>query len=268
VKEHTPTVLVIAGYDPYGGAGVLADTKTVHAMGGYAVAVPTAMTVQNSQGVARTQPQEPAMLEAQLCALLDDLRIDTVKIGMLANRAVVEMVAAIIKRYDLDSVVLDPVMVSSSGRRLLESEAVATMVEVLFPLARLITPNLDEVSTLLGTRFSGHDDEIEAMATGLTQLGAKGILLTGGHFAGTEAIDVLIEHGNITRYHAPKIETTHTHGTGCVLSSAIATALAAQTDMPTAITKAKAFLHQYLQHAEHLRLTYTYPHPNRREPIL
>jgi hydroxymethylpyrimidine/phosphomethylpyrimidine kinase len=267
MTHRTPTVLVIAGYDPYGGAGVLVDTKTIHALGGYALAVPTAMTAQNSQGVIKAEAAEPAMLEVQLTALLDDIRVDAVKIGMLASQAVIDVVSDALKQYALANIVLDPVMISTSGRALLEPDAVAAMVETLFPLACLITPNLDEANALLGTSFSGQPSEIDTLADGVRQLGAKATLLKGGHIAGTDAVDTLIEDQTITSYRAPRITTSHTHGTGCILSSAIALHLSQGMELPSAVEKAKQFLHQQLTQADTLTFAYRHSQPKRHEPV-
>jgi hydroxymethylpyrimidine/phosphomethylpyrimidine kinase len=267
VTDRTPVVLAIAGYDPYGGAGVLVDTKTIHALGGYALAVPTAMTAQNSQGVVTVEAVDPTMLEMQLTTLLDDVQVDAVKIGMLASKAVTGVVSTVLRRYKLANIVLDPVMISSSGSRLLRPDAVSTMVDKLFPLARLITPNLDEANALIDCRCTGEESEMDLLTEGLRQLGANATLLKGGHIAGAEAVDTLIEAQTITRYRASRIATSHTHGTGCILSSAIALHLAKGAELSIAVKGAKQFLHQQLTQADRLKLTYHQPNPDRREPV-
>jgi len=264
---HTPTVLTIAGFDPYGGAGIQIDTKTIHALGGYALSVTTAVTAQNSQGVAALEAVSPDMLALQLRTLLDDIEVDAVKIGMLANASLIEVVADILKSYKLTNVVLDPVLVSSSGKVLLEPAAVEKMIVKLFPLCRLITPNLDETNTLLGTNFQGSAKDVPHMAEGLFGMGARNILLKGGHTKEKDAVDCLVELSSITRFATPRIQTSHTHGTGCLLSSAIATYLAKGEGLASSVKQAKNFLYEKLQHASTLQLNYKEQDIERKESI-
>ena len=264
---HTPTVLTIAGFDPYGGAGIQIDTKTIHALGGYALSVTTAVTAQNSQGVAALEAVSPDMLALQLRTLLDDIEVDAVKIGMLANASLIEVVADILKSYKLTNVVLDPVLVSSSGKVLLEPAAVEKMIVKLFPLCRLITPNLDETNTLLGTNFQGSAKDVPLMAEGLFGMGARNILLKGGHTKEKDAVDCLVELSSITRFATPRIQTSHTHGTGCLLSSAIATYLAKGEGLASSVKQAKNFLYEKLQHASTLQLNYKEQDIERKESI-
>jgi hydroxymethylpyrimidine/phosphomethylpyrimidine kinase len=265
---HTPTVLTIAGFDPYGGAGIQIDTKTIHALGGYALSATTAVTAQNSQGVAALEAVSPDMLALQLRTLLDDIEVDAVKIGMLANASLIEVVADILKSYKLTNVVLDPVLVSSSGKVLLEPAAVEKMIVKLFPLCRLITPNLDETNTLLGTNFQGSAKDVPLMAEGLFGMGARNILLKGGHTKEKDAVDCLVELSSITRFATPRIQTSHTHGTGCLLSSAIATYLAKGEGLAPSVKKAKNFLYDKLQNASSLKLSYVENKKvTRKEPI-
>ena len=264
---HTPTVLTIAGFDPYGGAGIQIDTKTIHALGGYALSATTAITAQNSQGVAGVEAVSPETLRMQLKTLLDDVKVDAVKIGMLANASLIEVVAEVIRSYRLTNVVLDPVLVSSSGEALLEPEAVEQMIFKLFPLCRLITPNLDETNTLLRSDFKGSARDVSKMAEGLFSLGARNILLKGGHTQEKEAIDYLIELSSRTHLSTPRIETSHTHGTGCLLSSAIAASLAKGETLSASVKQAKDFLYEKLQKASDLKLNYTADTVNRKEPI-
>ena len=264
---HTPTVLTIAGFDPYGGAGIQIDTKTIHALGGYALSVTTAVTAQNSQGVTALEALSPDMLALQLRTLLDDIEVDAVKIGMLANASLIEVVADILKSYKLTNVVLDPVLVSSSGKVLLEPAAVEKMIVKLFPLCRLITPNLDETNTLLGTNFQGSAKDVPLMAEGLFGMGARNILLKGGHTKEKDAVDCLVELSSITRFATPRIQTSHTHGTGCLLSSAIATYLAKGEGLASSVKQAKNFLYEKLQHASTLQLNYKEQDIERKESI-
>ena len=264
---HTPTVLTVAGFDPYAGAGIQIDTKTIHALGGYALSVSTAVTAQNSQGVVAVEAVSEEMLFLQLRTLLDDIRVDAVKIGMIANGALIEVLADILHHYKLPNVVLDPVLVSSSGKPLLDPQAVETMITKLFPLCRLITPNLNETNTLLGTDFQGEAREVPKMAEGLFAMGARNILLKGGHTIEEEAVDYLVELSSITRFALPRITTSHTHGTGCILSSAIATCLAKGEELALSVKQAKHFLYDKLEHASKLQLHYVTDVSERKEPI-
>jgi len=267
VSKHTPTVLSIAGYDPYGGAGIMMDTKTVHALGGYCVSTITAVTAQNATGVKAVEAVSSSMLSAQLEALLEDMHIDAVKIGMLANAETIETVAELLHRYRVRNVVLDPVLVSSSGKALLEPDAVEVMVHKLFPLCRLITPNLPETNTLLGSRFQGSAKEVPKMAEALFAIGARNILLKGGHTVESEAVDYLVEYSSITRFATPRIETSHTHGTGCLLSSAIAVHLAQGLSLAQSVKQSKNFLYEKLKDASALSLLYLTDDTGRKEPI-
>jgi hydroxymethylpyrimidine/phosphomethylpyrimidine kinase len=264
---HTPTVLTIAGFDPYGGAGIQIDTKTIHALGGYALSAATAITAQNSQGVSGVEPVSARMLHLQLSTLLDDIKVDAVKIGMLANAELVEVVAEILKKYRLKNVVLDTVLVSSSGKVLLAPEAVEKMVVKLFPLCSLVTPNLDETNTFLKCSFQGDAEEIAQMAEGFFAMGAENILFKGGHTAQKEAIDYLASSSGVTDFRTPRVDTSHTHGTGCLLSSAIAACLAKGESLPSAVAQAKVFLYGRLQEAEALAMHYRTQRAERKEPI-
>ena len=264
---HTPTVLTIAGFDPYGGAGIQIDTKTIHALGGYALSATTAITAQNSQGVSGMEAVSPHMLHQQLTTLLDDIEVDAVKIGMLVNAELIEVVAEILKKYRLKNVVLDPVLVSSSGKILLAPEAVEKMVVKLFPLSRLITPNLDETNQILGSDFKGNAKEVPQMAEGLFSMGARNILLKGGHTQEKDAVDCLVEPSSITRFSTPRLDTSHTHGTGCLLSSAIATYLAKGEELASSVKQAKNFLFEKMKDASSLQLQYKDEKVTKKEPI-
>ncbi len=265
--NHTPTVLTIAGFDPYGGAGIQIDCKTIHALGGYALSATTAITAQNSQGVTAVEAISPEILDLQLRTLLKDIKVDAVKIGMLTNASLVEVVVNVLKAYELPNVVLDPVMVSSSGKRLLESDAVEVMIQGLFPLCRLITPNLMETNALLGTNFKGERQESIVMAKGLFRLGADAVLLKGGHSCEKEAVDCLVEPSGVNCFGTPRVETNHTHGTGCLLSSAIATFLAKGFTLKHSVESAKHFLYEKLQASSALKLDYVSENHKRKEPI-
>ena len=264
---HTPTVLTIAGFDPYGGAGIQADIKTVHALGGYALSATTALTAQNSQGVGMVEAVSSKVLYEQLARLLDDIRPDAVKIGMLANAELIGVVVDALKRYELGKIVLDPVLVSSSGRRLLEEDAVDILVQRLFPLCTVITPNIPEINMLLESSYKGLKTETLHMANAFFKLGADSVLIKGGHSMEEEAVDCLVDPSGIHCFSSPRVETTHTHGTGCVLSSAIATHLAHKQSLKESVEGAKAFLYDKLLHAESLHLPYRNEKREGKEPI-
>ena len=266
----TPTVLTIAGSDPYGGAGIQVDSKVIHALGGYAFSVTTALTAQNSTGVKDVLPTPAGHFEKQLHTILDDIEVDAVKIGMLANAEIISIVAQAIEKYQLKNIVLDTVLVSSSGKPLLESSAVEVMVKELFPCVDLITPNIPEVNRLLGTDYTGESDEIEIMAKGLFELGAKSVLIKGGHSKDKQsATDYLVEENSaIVPFVTDRLKTTHTHGTGCVLSSAIATNLAKNESLSNSVRDAKAFLYEKLQAASDIKFKYHTQNDTRKEPLL
>ena len=265
--ESTPTVLTVAGLDHYGGAGSLIDVKTIHALGGYGLSAVTALTAQNSRGVRRVDPVDPSMLRAQLEALLMDIRIDAIKIGMLATQALVDTLADILDQHRPPHIVLDPVILSSSGHVLLDDAGVEKMIERLFPLATLITPNLDESNRILGRNFQGHSAEIGIMANGFAQLTPSAILFKGGHTQDTRAIDTLVTRNTQQQFSSPRIATAHTHGTGCILSSAVATLLAQGTTLAESVAQAKTFLTSRIHHAQHLHLPYYEVSSERHEAI-
>jgi len=269
-SKHTPTVLTIAGFDPYGGAGIQIDTKTIHTLGGYALSAVTAITAQSSGGVKAVEAVSPKMLRMQLQTLLDDMQVDAVKIGMLANTSLVEVVADIIQEYALSNVVLDPILVSSSGTYLLEPDAVKDMVELLFPRADILTPNIPEINRLLDSSYTGNADEVEQMGKSLLALSARAILIKGGHGQDEKnATDYLLEaDAKIQSYSTPRVHTSHTHGTGCVLSSAIATYLAKGESLKKSVDLAKAFLYQKLHTSTSICFRYREENLKRKEPLL
>ncbi|MDR2334054.1 MAG: bifunctional hydroxymethylpyrimidine kinase/phosphomethylpyrimidine kinase [Burkholderiaceae bacterium] len=235
-------VLSIAGSDSGGGAGIQADLKTFSALGCYGMTAITAITAQNTQGVRGIHGIPPEMLKAQIDAVVEDIGVDAVKIGMLASPEVVQVVADAIRRFALPHVVLDPVMVATSGDRLIAQETEAALVKELFPLAEVITPNLDEAGWLLGRKISGEGDLDEA-ADALLALGARAALLKGGHLPGDWVVDVLaLATGEHKRLESRRIATHNGHGTGCTLSSAIASQLALGEPLPRAVEKARAYI--------------------------
>jgi hydroxymethylpyrimidine/phosphomethylpyrimidine kinase len=270
MNKYTPTVLTIAGSDPYGGAGLQIDTKVIHYMDCYAFSVPTAMTVQNSMGVRNVQGTDSELFRLQLEALLNDVKVDAVKIGMLVNAEIIQVLAETIDKYDLKNIVLDTVLVSSSGKILLEKDAITCMVEELFPRVDLITPNIPEINTFLRSKYEGKEDEVKKISDAFFSKGVKAVLIKGGHSLDQErAIDyaVSITEG-ITMFSSSRIKTTHTHGTGCFLSSAIAASLAKGERLEKSIASAKKFLTQRLENASEIQLDYIDKNLPRKEPLL
>jgi hydroxymethylpyrimidine/phosphomethylpyrimidine kinase len=237
-------VLTIAGSDSGGGAGIQADLKTFAALGCYGMTAITALTAQNTLGVSAIHGVPPEMLKAQLVAVLDDIGVDAVKIGMLHAPEVVRTVAWALKHYRVQRVVLDPVMVATSGDRLIAPETVQVLVDELFPLATVITPNLDETALLLGRSIT-QAHELESAARDLLALGATAVLLKGGHLPGDEVSDLLVTGAGEAQWlTSPRIESRNTHGTGCTLSSAIAAHLALGEPLERAVALARHYILQ------------------------
>ncbi|MEH2478892.1 hydroxymethylpyrimidine/phosphomethylpyrimidine kinase [Nitrobacteraceae bacterium AZCC 2146] len=238
----TPIALTIAGSDSSGGAGIQADLKTFAACGVYGASVITALTAQNTQGVTSIHQVPANFVTAQIDAVFDDLAVGAVKIGMVAQREVIDAIVAGLKRWAPKHVVLDPVMVATSGDRLLAPEAIVALRTTLLPLADVITPNLPEAAALLDEAMAVSESDIEQQGRRLLTLGCKAVLIKGGHGHGAESIDYLITRENVIALPAPRIATPNTHGTGCTLSSAIAAGLARGEDMETAVRAAKAYV--------------------------
>jgi hydroxymethylpyrimidine/phosphomethylpyrimidine kinase len=235
-------VLSIAGSDSGGGAGIQADLKTFSALGCYGMTAITALTAQNTTGVQAIHGVPASFLKAQLQSVLDDIGVDAVKIGMLHSPDVVEVVAWAIDHYGLKQVVLDPVMVATSGDRLIAEETVSVLVKELFPRVQLVTPNLDEASLLLQQTLT-EVDQLHNAAHALLDMGAKAVLLKGGHLPGDVLCDVLQTPGNdAVVFEATRIHSRNVHGTGCSLSSAIAAHLALGQSMSDAVAAARAFI--------------------------
>jgi hydroxymethylpyrimidine/phosphomethylpyrimidine kinase len=241
-EKHYPRVLSIAGSDSGGGAGIQADLKTFSALGCYGMTAITALTAQNTQGVRGIHGVPPEFLAAQIDAVLEDIGADAVKIGMLHAPEIVRVVARAIRKYKLRHVVLDPVMVATSGDRLIAEETVSVLVQELFPLATVITPNLDEAELLLGHKIDGIP-ALEGAARELQALGAQGVLLKGGHLKGDEVVDLLLQGARAPlRLASPRIASGNVHGTGCTLSSAIAAQLALGHGLEDAVRLARAYI--------------------------
>ena len=239
---NTPIALTIAGSDPSGGAGVAADLKTFSALGVYGAAVITALTAQNTKGVFGIHDVPADFVAAQLNALFTDLDPNAVKIGMLANAATIDAVAAAVDRYQPPNVVLDPVMIAASGDRLLRADAIDALRNELMPRALLITPNLPEAAALLDADIASDEAAMRTQAERLLAAGAKAVLMKGGHGTGPESADLLVEHTGVTRFAAARLATRNTHGTGCTLSSAIAAGLARGLALRAAVREAKAYV--------------------------
>lgn len=247
-----PNVLSIAGTDPSGGAGIQADLKTFSALGAYGMAVVTAVVAQTTTGVAAVMDLPPEMVTMQLDTLLADVRVDAVKVGMLANEAIVHAVAAALNRWQPAYVVLDPVMVAKSGDRLLDAGAIDAVREVLVPRVDLITPNLPEAAVLLGVPEATSMEDMRAQAAGLLDLGCDRVLLKGGHLGGRNSVDILAGIGSPLELGAPRVATANDHGTGCTLSSAIAALRPQRPDWVAAVRAAKTYLTGALRASDQL----------------
>ena len=235
-------VLTIAGSDSGGGAGIQADLKTFAALGCYGMTAITALTAQNTVGVQGIHAVPPAFLQSQLQSVIEDIGVDAVKIGMLHEPGVVEVVAWAIQHYQLQRVVLDPVMVATSGDRLIADATVRVLVDQLFPLATVITPNLDEASLLLGRPIAAVSD-LSGAAQALLSQGARAVLLKGGHLPGDQVVDVLARPGHVDVVLASsRMASRNTHGTGCTLSSAIAAHLALGEPLEPAVRAARQYI--------------------------
>ncbi len=245
-------LLTIAGSDPSGGAGVQADLKTFSALGGYGMSVITALTAQNTQGVRGVFEIPAEFVKDQLIAVFDDIPVDAVKIGMVGSVEVIEIIAAALKRYRPRYVVVDPVMVATSGDRLISNEAALSMAEKLIPLADVITPNIPEAQILLGRSYN---NDLEDMARELLMLGSRAVMLKGGHLNGETSRDVIASDDGISVLELPRIHTRNTHGTGCTLSSALATFLARGLKLEEAALEAKQYITSALRHADELEVS-------------
>lgn len=235
--------LTIAGSDSGGGAGIQADLKTFHQFGVFGTTVVTAITAQNTRGVTDVHVIPPSVIESQFRALAEDLPPDACKTGMLGTAELVEAVAAQLRRHGFGNYVLDPVMVATSGDRLLDADAERSVADLLVPLAEVVTPNLDEAS-ILGENRVDSVDGMERAGRDLLRRGAKAALVKGGHLEGDEIVDLLVTPDGVRRYSHAKVATTSTHGTGCTLSSAIAAGLALGRSLERAVADALDFVYQ------------------------
>ena len=245
--EERGRVLVIAGSDSGGGAGVQADIKTITALGGYAMTAITAITVQNTRGVLGVHPVPLPVIEAQGRAVLDDLGADAVKTGMLGDAAVVELAAGLIDLADAPAVV-DPVMIAKGGQALLDPNAVVAVREWLIPRAALLTPNAPEAAALTGLPVETTED-LRRAGEALLGMGAQAVLMKGGHVAGPRVVDLLMTPHAVRRYDTGRIDTRHTHGTGCTLASACATGLAQGLSLDAAVERARDYVLEAIRRA-------------------
>jgi hydroxymethylpyrimidine/phosphomethylpyrimidine kinase len=237
-----PVALTIAGSDSSGGAGIQADLKTFAALGVYGASVITALTAQNTLRVSGIHQVPAEFVTAQIDAVFSDLAVGAVKIGMVAQLDNIDAIAAGLKRWSPKHVVLDPVMVATSGDRLLASEAIEALRSKLIPCASIITPNLPEAAALLGEPVAESEAAVEHQGKRLLAMGCRAVLIKGGHGEGAESIDYLIDPQGTRALAAPRVATKNTHGTGCSLSSAIAAGLAKGEGLETAVGNAKAWI--------------------------
>lgn len=247
-------VLTIAGSDSSGGAGIQADLKTFSALGVYGASVITALTAQNTQGVSAIHTPPASFITAQCDAVFSDLNIHAVKLGMLANAEIIHACAAALQRWQPPYVVLDTVMISKSGHNLLAPEAVSALRETLLPLADLLTPNLPEAAALLDTAPATTVDDMMAQGKALLDLGAKAVLMKGGHLSGRESPDYLIQAEGIHCFTGMRLPTHHTHGTGCTLSAALAALRPQHDNWVDTVAAAKSYLNGALAQADCLAI--------------
>lgn len=245
--------LTIAGSDSSGGAGIEADLKTFSALGVYGACAITALTAQNTTGVVATHEVPPDFVTAQIDAVFSDLDVGAVKIGMLANAAVVEAVSAALARCRARNVVLDPVMAATSGQRLLQPEATAAL-RALIARAHVVTPNLPEAAILLEAPVARDEREMQVQAQKLLALGAHAVLIKGGHLEADESIDLLVDAHGSERFTARRIATKNRHGTGCTFASAIAAALAKGLSLHQAVREAKLYVSAAIEGADQLAI--------------
>ena len=240
-------VLIIAGSDSGGGAGIQADIKTCSTFGAYAMTAITAVTAQNTLGVKAVEMMPPALVKGQIEACLSDIGADVVKIGMLGTKAIIDVVAEAVDELDA-FVILDPVAVATSGDALLEPDAASAMRDTLLPLADLVTPNVPEAELLTGLKISDVDDMTKA-GDALLKRGVYAALMKGGHLEGKSVVDVLVSAEGANIMSGPRLRTRHTHGTGCTLASAVAANMALGLDLDEAVMRAREFVFEAIRTA-------------------
>lgn len=243
-----PRALTIAGSDSGGGAGIQADLKTFQALGCYGMSVLTSITAQNTLGVTGIHDLPPKIVQQQLEAVLSDLGTDAAKTGMLSNPAIVHAVAEVLNQYPIDKLVIDPVMISKSGHTLLHPSARVVLIKLLFPKAFLLTPNVPEAEALTGMTIRNEDD-LKRAGDKIRTLGPRHVLMKGGHLDADDATDWLHDGDSWHRFTAPRIDTRHTHGTGCTYAAAITAGLAHGLALGEAVSRAKRYLHAAIKAA-------------------
>ena len=244
----TAVALTVAGSDSGGGAGIQADLKTFAALGVYGVSAITAVTAQNTRGVSAVEALSPGIVAAQIAAVVDDFPVAALKTGMLANTGIIGAVARVLRVSRVGPLVVDPVMVAKSGDRLLDSDAVAALTRDLLPLAAVVTPNLPEAEVLTGMAVRTLEDQREA-ARRIVRLGARAVVVKGGHSASTDIVDVLFDGQTFTEFRAERVPGTSTHGTGCTFSAAIAAQLALGKTLADAVPLAQAYVATAIRNA-------------------
>ena len=250
----TPIALSIAGSDSGGGAGIQADLKTFAALGVYGCSAITSLTAQNTCGVQAVMPVPPAFVQAQISSVLSDITPGAIKTGMLAQADIILAVVDALRAYPQIPLVVDPVMIATSGDRLLAEDAVAVLINELIPRATVITPNLHEAAALLNLESAKNLAEMRAQATQLLTLGAQAVLMKGGHSEGDDATDLLLTGDGEFLFSAKRLATKNTHGTGCTLASAIAAGLAKKLSLQESVQQAKDYLQQALMRADELAI--------------
>jgi len=250
LTETPPVVLTIAGFDPSGGAGVVADVKTITAFGCFAAAAVTSLTFQNTEGVYGASHQTADAVRAQVLPVVDDFRVAGAKTGMLPTREIIEEVARLFRETNLPAPVVDPVVRSTSGYDLIDDAALDALKRELLPLARVVTPNIPEAERITGMEIRDGGAMAEA-ARAIRGMGARAVLVKGGHLSG-RALDVLDEEGEVTYFDAERVETTSTHGTGCTLAAAMAACLARGHNVEDSVALAKRFVTEAIRRAPRL----------------
>ena len=250
----TPIALTIAGSDSGGGAGIQADLKTFAALGVYGCSAITSLTAQNTVGVQGIMPVSAEFVTAQIHSVLSDIHVGAIKTGMLATAEIIDAIANILNDYPATSLVLDPVMVATSGDRLLAQNAIATLIKKLIPRAIIITPNLLEAAALLDLPIAQTHAQIQQQAKQLLAMGAQAVLMKGGHAQGADASDFLFTQNEQFTFSAPRLATKNTHGTGCTLAAAITAGLAKKLNLHDAVAQAKDYLHNALSQSHKINI--------------
>lgn len=253
-QSATPTVLTIAGSDSSGGAGIQADLKTFAALGVYGCSAIASLTAQNTQGVQGVMPVAPEFVQAQIKSVLSDIQVGAIKTGMLATAEIICAVTETLKNFPHIPLVLDPVMIATSGDRLLAEDAIDVLIKTLMPRALVITPNLHEAAALLHVDVATNIDDMRVQGHQILLLGANAVLIKGGHSTGVDATDLLLTREGEYLFTAPRIVTKNTHGTGCTLASAIAAGVAKKISLQDAVAQAKDYLHNAIVHAGKLNI--------------